>query len=217
MKGVLVLGAGGHARQVMTVYQDLMRFDEIIGLVEENSSKVGVRIMNRPILDSSVLDIMDPSDVILMNGMGSTARRRWIGELEEAGFRFDQLIHPSVRIRDSVSIGEGTLISQGVSMTVDIIVGKHTIVNLNSTVGHDSIIGNYVTISPGVNIAGNVAIGDGTWIGIGAVVIEKVSIGNNSYIGAGAVVVDDIPDNTVAYGVPAKPKKKVQDWASEPD
>ena len=209
MKGVLVLGAGGHARQVMTVYQDSLRFDEVIGLVEENSSRVGERIMSRPVLDSSVLGVMDSGDVMLMNGMGSTERKRWIEELEVAGFSFDKLVYPSVKVRDSVSIGDGTLISQGVSMTVDITIGNHTIVNLNSTVGHDSVIGNYVTISPGTNIAGNVTIGDCTWIGIGSVIIEKVSIGSNSYIGAGSVVVDDIPDNTVAYGVPARPRKKI--------
>ena len=211
MKGILVLGAGGHARQVMTVYQDSFRFDEVIGLVEENSKRVGESIMNRPVLDASVLDVMESGDVMLMNGMGATSRKRWIEELEDSGFRFDRLVHPSVRIRDSVEIGQGSLVSQGVSMTVDIQIGKHSIINLNSTVGHDSRIGDYVTVSPGSNIAGNVTIGNETWVGIGAVVIEKVTIGSNSYIGAGSVVVDDIPDNTVAYGVPAKPRKKVPD------
>ena len=38
---------------------------------------------------------------------------------------------------------------------------------------------------------------------------DKVCIGRGSVIGAGAVVINDIPDDMIAYGVPAKPVRKV--------
>lgn len=37
-----------------------------------------------------------------------------------------------------------------------------------------------------------------------------VTIGNNVVIGAGAVVTHDIPDNSLAAGVPAKVIKKIK-------
>lgn len=54
------------------------------------------------------------------------------------------------------------------------------------------------------DIFGRITIGDNTNIGWNAIIMPGVSIGKNCVIGAGAVVTKDIPDNSVAAGVPAK-------------
>ena len=46
-------------------------------------------------------------------------------------------------------------------------------------------------------------IGDGVDIGVGAKLLGRIRIGNNVLIGANAVVVSDVPDNSIAVGVPA--------------
>jgi acetyltransferase-like isoleucine patch superfamily enzyme len=48
-----------------------------------------------------------------------------------------------------------------------------------------------------------VTIGDGAWIGENACVIGA-SVGKNAVIGANAVVTQDVPDFSVAVGVPAR-------------
>jgi len=52
-------------------------------------------------------------------------------------------------------------------------------------------------------------IGHNVDIGAGAKILGNITIGNNVSIGANAVVLDDVPDNSIAVGVPAKiiPKK----------
>lgn len=45
-------------------------------------------------------------------------------------------------------------------------------------------------------------------IGCGAVIIGNVSIGDNVYIGANAVVLKDVPDNSIAIGIPAEIKAR---------
>jgi serine O-acetyltransferase len=52
-------------------------------------------------------------------------------------------------------------------------------------------------------------IGNNVDIGSGAKVLGPISIGNNVAIGANAVVLTDVPDNSIAIGVPAivKPRK----------
>ena len=47
-------------------------------------------------------------------------------------------------------------------------------------------------------------IGNNVDIGAGAKVIGRITIGNNVNIGANAVVLDDIPDNSIAVGIPAR-------------
>ncbi len=53
-------------------------------------------------------------------------------------------------------------------------------------------------------------IGNNVDIGAGAKVLGKINIGNHVVIGANAVVIRDVPDNSIAVGVPAqiKPRKE---------
>ncbi len=50
---------------------------------------------------------------------------------------------------------------------------------------------------------GSVSIGDGTWLGENVAVLS-CNIGKNCVIGANAVVISDVPDYSVAVGVPAR-------------
>ena len=70
------------------------------------------------------------------------------------------------------------------------------------------------------DVFGRITIGDNTNIGWNAIIMPGVNIGKNCVIGAGAVVTKDVPDNSVAAGVPAKVietldeyKKKVESKA----
>ena len=47
-------------------------------------------------------------------------------------------------------------------------------------------------------------VGNDVYIGNNVIILPGVTIGNNVVIGAGAVVTHDIPDNSVAVGVPAR-------------
>lgn len=47
-------------------------------------------------------------------------------------------------------------------------------------------------------------IGNNVDIGAGAKILGDIRIGNNVSIGANSVVLKDVPDNSIAVGVPAK-------------
>lgn len=72
-------------------------------------------------------------------------------------------------------------------------------------------VGNYCELQTGVLI-GNAhksedekpIIGDRVGFGPGAKVLGKVKVGDNVFIAANAVVVKDVPDNSIAGGVPAR-------------
>lgn len=53
-------------------------------------------------------------------------------------------------------------------------------------------------------------IGNNVDIGAGAKILGKIRIGNNVLIGANAVVLSDVPDNSIAVGVPAVIKTRSQ-------
>ena len=60
-----------------------------------------------------------------------------------------------------------------------------------------------------------ITIGDDVWLGGGVTVLPGVTIGNNVVVGAGAVVSKDIPDNSLAVGVPARVVKKLDNDLSD--
>lgn len=55
---------------------------------------------------------------------------------------------------------------------------------------------------------GKVVIGEGSWLGTNVVVVGNVHIGKHCVIGANSVVTRDIPDYSVAVGIPAKVIKR---------
>ncbi|MEM7184689.1 MAG: serine acetyltransferase [Spirochaetota bacterium] len=69
----------------------------------------------------------------------------------------------------------------------------------NCTIRHGVTVGLKNVEDPGAP-----QIGDNVDIGAGAKLLGKIKIGNNVSIGANAVVLQDIPNNSVAVGIPAK-------------
>jgi acetyltransferase-like isoleucine patch superfamily enzyme len=51
---------------------------------------------------------------------------------------------------------------------------------------------------------GSIIIGDDAWLGFGVIVLDGVRIGKGAVLGAGSVVTNDIPDDAIAFGVPAR-------------
>lgn len=67
-------------------------------------------------------------------------------------------------------------------------------------------------IVPDLEITKPITIGNDVYIGNNAIILPGVNIGNKVIIGAGAVVTKDIPDNSVAAGVPAKVIKTAEEY-----
>ena len=97
-----------------------------------------------------------------------------------------------------VSLPIRTQVGYGLDM------GHHTCMFINSK----TIIGNNVNLAQFLNIGSNretpAVIGDQVYIGPMVCLVEDVHIGSNTTIGAGAVITRDLPQESVAVGVPAR-------------
>ena len=65
---------------------------------------------------------------------------------------------------------------------------------------------------PDLEITKPITVGNDVYIGNNVIILPGVTIGNNVVIGAGAVVSNDIPDNSVAVGVPARVIKTADEY-----
>lgn len=136
-----------------------------------------------------------------------------------------------VKFLDKVTIRPDTHIY--VDATSQLCIGNNTEIGRGSTITASNliIIGDGVLTGPRVfisdhnhqyenpnehifeqgirmNKGDSVMIGNGTWIGTNAVIVGNIKIGRNCVIGANSVVTKDIPDYSVAVGIPAKVIKR---------
>ncbi len=100
----------------------------------------------------------------------------------------DAFVHIDTAVPHLVSIGDNVKLSVGVK----IFAHNSVFQDINP---EDPIVLSPVLIKKGAQIAPN------------AIILEGVTIGENSIIGTSALVNKDIPDKTIAVGIPAKPIK----------
>ena len=206
-KRVVILGAGGFAREVADILRDLGTGGglELLGFVDRDASRRG-ELLNDAYVLGTVGDLEHPAELFAVAGSGDLAiRKRQIAEIESAGMTPLTVVHPSVIMTPFVALGEGTIVCAGTILTNRVRVGEHVVLNLGVTVGHDVTIGNRCVVSPGVHISGEVEIGEGCSLGTGAVVLPGLHVGDSAVIGAGAVVTKDVEPEMTVVGVPARP------------
>lgn len=109
-----------------------------------------------------------------------------------------------------VRIGDGCLISKNVAIGSEpylISIGNNVkLSNGVSFVTHDGgvyVLRRYSNLE-NADLFGRISIGDNVFIGNKATIMPGVAIGNNCIVGYGAIVTKDIPDNSIAVGVPAR-------------
>lgn len=95
----------------------------------------------------------------------------------------------------SCSIGKGTKFAYG---------GIGVVIHANAKIGSNCIIGQGITIGGKTGHNGVPEIGNNVYIAAGTRIIGNVKINNNVVIGCNSVVLQDIPEKSVAAGVPAK-------------
>jgi UDP-N-acetylbacillosamine N-acetyltransferase len=200
-----IWGIGGHAKVVADMVRAEGQYVIAAFIDDADPSPTdtfrGVPIVTRPEFPERLQRLEVGAMVI---AVGDNRARMRLGAVARAqGFRLATVIHPRAVVSSDSVIGAGTVIMAGAIVNPDAVVGEHAIINTGATVDHDCNLGDGVHISPGAHLAGSVRVGQGTWIGIGACVSNGIRIGSNSVIGAGSVVIDDVPDDVVAYGIPA--------------
>lgn len=211
---MLIVGAKGFAKEVLEICHQSNDLEKL-AFYDDVNHDIGKKIYDRfPILKN-----MEEAQRYLSNvdnrftlGCGNPVLRNKLNE------KFIQLggVLTSTVSKDAIigsyanTIGKGCNILAGSIISNNVTIGKGCIVYFNSVLAHDCAIGDYVEISPNANILGRVTINSFTQVGAGSTILPNVTIGKNSVIGAGSVVTKDIPDNSLAVGVPAKIVKQLK-------
>ena len=206
MRDVVVVGAGGHGREIYATLMARIADGEpmrVAGFVDddprhlERVDRLGQRLLGR-------IDwlIGHPGEYAL--GIGTSATRRAIVErLDAAGCEALAVVHPGAHLGPDVRLGAGAVVFDRSTVTTNVEIGSHSHINVGCAVQHDSRLGDFVQMSPGVFVNGDCTIGDDVFLGTGAIVTRGCSVHSGARVGAGAVVMADVPAGVTVVGVPA--------------
>ena len=179
---------------------------DFAGFIDDTPEKQGTQFMGLPILGTAAqLRMLDMSRYWFFNNVFSTtAARRMVSErMAAAGCRFATLTHPDVQT-SCVTIGPGTVVSQGAYLGANVSIGAHCAVRANAVVNHDTTLEDFVFVGAGAALGGFVTARSGAYLGAACAVRERIHIDRDSVVGMGAVVVKDVPADTCVAGVPAR-------------
>jgi len=194
---ILIVGAGSQG----AIVADILR-DRALGFVDDHLS--GATILGFPVLGTVASLWQHPHDAIVVAIGDNRARRAVTEALVAKGEKLATVIHPFTSIAPSATIGEGSMISAGALVLPRATIGRGVLLNTKSSVDHDSVVGDFAHVSAGATVGARCRIGEETLIALGASIASNMRVGARTVIGAGAAVVRDIPDDVIAFGVPAR-------------
>ena len=97
-------------------------------------------------------------------------------------------------------------------------IGNHVRINMNvQLITHDGgvwVLREYLNDlnSEKIDLFGKITIGNNVHIGTNAIIMPNVHIGDNCIIGCGAIVTSNIPDNSIAVGIPARVIENIEEY-----
>lgn len=207
VQDIAIIGAGGLAQAILWTINSINEHHKswnVVSFVSEIPEEWGKEYYGYPILK--------PEEVKTKHavfGFGDPHGKKSF--VEKYNFEYPNIIHPTATMTMKVSLdGKGIVVSAGTLLMPCSIIKSFVFLNVRVVIGHDAAIGEYTTVNPGTLIAGNCTVGQCSYIGVGVSTREKVNIGEGCVIGVNAAVVSDIPDYSMAVGVPAKVIKSLR-------
>lgn len=127
----------------------------------------------------------------------------------------ESTLEEGVTVGPFASLRPGTVLREGAHIGTSVEI-KKSVIGKGSKVPHLSYIGD-ATVGENSNLGGGTItanydgankhptkIGDNVKTGVHTALVAPIEIGDRSYTGAGAVVIEDVPEDSLAKGVPAK-------------
>ena len=205
---LVVMGAGGHAREVLDVLESLPdgpARERTTVFTEPGSTTAAAAALVRQRGYELVDDL--PADAThYLPAVGEPGLRRRFARLaEDRGLEPVRAVSPLSTVPTVVRDAPGLVVFPRSHISTAVTLGRHCHLNTGCSLSHDSRLGDQVTLSPGVLLAGGVVVEDDAFLGVGAVVLPGRRIGRGAVVGGGAVVVHDVPPGATVAGNPARP------------
>lgn len=207
MKNLIIIGAGGFGRELLSYAIDVMEAGNcdwrVKGFLNDDLGALNGFDTGFPILGTIVGHQIEANAVYICALGDGEARLRIGRAFQERGAEFINFIHPTAKIRERVKMGVGNIFCPNSGSNPDVTIGDFVLVNCYSGFAHDCKIGNGCTLSGGCDVTGHCKLGEGVFLGTKAVITPGRRIGDYAKISAGAVVFTHVKPGKTMLGNPA--------------
>ena len=141
MKKIVIIGNGGHAKEVFTLVKFLSMEKELLGFSIPEKLMSSDTFMGKKLIPISQINSIEHRATV---AVGDPLLRRKIVENElPKNLEFVNLIAPQSYIGFENNIGKGIIIMPFCHMTTNIKIGDHSHLYSGTSIGHDSSIGKF--------------------------------------------------------------------------
>jgi UDP-perosamine 4-acetyltransferase len=206
-RGVVVVGAGGHAKVCIESLLSMgEQVDFCVGDAHSQDFCLSVPVLKG---DEHLVRLRNDGYERVFIAIGSNRLRERLADFAVAqGYELVNAISRHAVISPTAQMGTGIAVMAGAVINAEAFVDSLAIINTGACVDHDCRIGKAAHVAPQCGLAGNVTVGSKSFLGIGSRVIPEISIGSDVMVGAGSVVVTNIENDQTVVGIPARPLKR---------
>jgi sugar O-acyltransferase (sialic acid O-acetyltransferase NeuD family) len=201
--GLILIGAGGHARACIDVIEQYGQF-EIAGLVgtadELHTRQLGYEVIATDDQLAELAGRYRHALVTVGQIQSPALRMRMFEQALRLGFDLPVIVAPSAHVSRHATIGAGSVVMHGAIVNAAAQVGRNCILNTRALVEHDAVVGDHCHVSTGAILNGGVQLGAGSFVGSASVVKQGVRLGERSIVGMGLAVRHDQPDHAKFLG-----------------
>jgi sugar O-acyltransferase (sialic acid O-acetyltransferase NeuD family) len=189
--GLILLGAGGHARACIDVIEQERRY-RIAGLLGATAELGAVNCGYRVIGADDALAHLRAQYQYAFVGIGQIhspdIRMRVFKQLLDLGFELPAIVAPTAYVSPHAKIGPGSIVMHGAIVNAGASIGSNCIINSRALIEHDVVVHDHCHVSTGAILNGNVVLGEESFVGSGSIVREGLIVARGSLLSMGSVL-----------------------------
>ena len=207
MKDIVIIGAGGLAREIKYLIDAINRDRpqwNLLGFIDDFGKLKGEEIIDGYKIIGSTDDLNNAKEAIFaVIAIGNPQYVKDASQkVHNPCVKFANLFHPSVEI-NTKDFGFGNVVCFGSFISCNVKIGNFNFINTMCVVGHDTCIGSFNVFNPRTQISGSVHIGDMNFWGMNSSILQGKKVGNCNKIGGHSFVIRNIKDHSSYFGIPA--------------
>lgn len=201
-KPILFFGIGPLAATVYQLALDINSI-EVKGFIVDDAYFKEPTFLDLPVYKLSEVDV-SVEIVMCIGYKNMRSKKAKFEDLKNRGFKFANIIHPTVIICQNVIIGVNNILFPDVLLEPNVKIGDNNLIWSKSSVGHDAIIGNHNFMSGRVSVGGLCEVKDNCFLGVQVAMIQGLLIEDETNIVAGSFLYKDTSKSSRYFGSPAK-------------